>query len=263
MIRLDLLLVQKGLVETREKAKKAIKDGIIYSGDKQLTKPGLKVQDDFQVQVKGQLNPYVSRGGYKLEKAIQEFNLNLENKIMLDIGSSTGGFTDCGLQNNVKLSYALDVGSNQLAEKIRTDNRVIVMENTNFRYVEIDRFDPLPNFVSIDVSFISLSHILPKLSEIIEANGEVVALVKPQFEAGPDRIGKNGIVKDKKVHYFVLDKFSKLCIETGFSIQSITYSPITGGDGNIEFLAYLRKSNQVNLNHDLKQIIEKAHLSLK
>ncbi len=262
MIRLDKLLVDKGYLETRSKAQQAIKDGHVYSNSKCLTKPGLKVDETIEIEIRGQLNPYVSRGGLKLEKAIQYFKLDLSDKVMLDIGSSTGGFTDCGLKHGVKQSFALDVGTDQLVDKIRNDSRVIVMENTNFRYVAKEDFNPLPNFVSIDVSFISLDHILPKLSHIITKQGEVVALVKPQFEAGLDRIGKNGLVKDKKTHLYVLEKFSKLCIENGFNLIDLTFSPIKGGDGNIEFLAYLRKQ-EITLNQiNLSKIVDEVHQSL-
>lgn len=189
--RVDVLLVEQGLFDTREKAKRAIMAGLIYKNEERIDKPGEKVENTSVLTIKGQVLKYVSRGGLKLEKALEQFDLNIENKIMLDIGSSTGGFTDCGLQNGVKHAYALDVGSNQLAWKIRQDDRVTVMEKTNFRYsTPADFLEGLPSFASIDVSFISLKLIFPTLKTILVPNGDVIALVKPQFEAGKDRVGK-------------------------------------------------------------------------
>ncbi|MFD1018694.1 TlyA family RNA methyltransferase [Thalassobacillus hwangdonensis] len=240
-VRLDVLLVERGLLETREKAKRTIMAGLVFSESERLDKPGMKVDETLELTVKGKAIPYVSRGGLKLEKAIHQFDIQLNDKIMIDIGSSTGGFTDCALQNGVKLSYAIDVGYNQLDWKLRNDPRVIVMERTNFRYVtEANLQHGQPQFASIDVSFISLKLILPVLKELLLPNSDVVALIKPQFEAGREQVGKKGIVRDKKVHKQVIAKIISFAEELGFTMGGLTYSPITGGDGNIEFLAHFQ-----------------------
>ncbi|PLR99872.1 TlyA family RNA methyltransferase [Bacillus sp. T33-2] len=238
--RLDVLLVDRGLAETREKAKRAIMAGLVYTNESRLEKPGEKVSADIPLTIKGNVLPYVSRGGLKLEKALKVFDLDVKGKTMIDIGSSTGGFTDCALQNGAKMSYAVDVGYNQLAWKLRQDDRVIVMERTNFRYVTpADLENGLPEFASIDVSFISLSLILPVLKTLLVPGSDVVALVKPQFEAGREQVGKKGIIRDPKVHEMVLEKIIKMAIGQGYRVKNLSYSPITGGDGNIEFLLHL------------------------
>lgn len=243
--RIDVLLVEKGFFESREKAKRAIMAGLVHNDHDLIDKPGTKVDYDMNIYVKGDVCKYVSRGGLKLEKAIETFSLNLDGVIMLDIGSSTGGFTDCGLMNGASFVYALDVGTNQLAWKLRNDERVKVMEQTNFRHVELDRFDHgKPNFCSIDVSFISLKHIFPKLFEVLDDNGKVAALIKPQFEAGKEQVGKKGIVKDPKVHEEVLNLVLGYANLYGFKLEQITFSPITGGTGNIEFLGLFSKGEQ-------------------
>jgi len=267
--RIDVLLVEQGLAETREKAKRAIMAGLVYANEERLDKPGEKIPTDTILTVKGKVMPYVSRGGLKLEKAIKEFNLDLQDKIMLDIGSSTGGFTDCGLQNGVKMSYALDVGYNQLAWKLRQDERVIVMERTNFRYVTpADLQGEMPNFASIDVSFISLKLILPVLKTLLVSGSDVAALIKPQFEAGKEQVGKKGIVRDSKVHSQVINKIIDCSIELGYDIKHLTYSPITGGDGNIEFLVHLHWSGteevgKNELNTTIEAVVTEAHEQLK
>ncbi|KGP91910.1 rRNA methyltransferase [Pontibacillus chungwhensis BH030062] len=263
-VRLDTLLVERGLVETREKAKRTIMAGLVFSETIKLDKPGVKVDESISIQVKGKAIPYVSRGGLKLEKALQNFNLTVKDKILIDIGSSTGGFTDCALQNGATQSYAIDVGYNQLAWSLRNDERVEVMERTNFRYVTPeDLTKGIPNFASIDVSFISLKLILPVLGTLIESDGDVVALIKPQFEAGREQVGKKGIVRDPKVHKMVLSDMLQFSAETGYIVEEVTYSPITGGDGNIEFLAHLRwKGNnegRIQPNVDVEQIVREAH----
>ncbi|WP_096153481.1 MULTISPECIES: TlyA family RNA methyltransferase [Bacillus] len=266
--RLDILLVEQGLAETREKAKRSIMAGLVYANEERLDKPGEKIPVDTVLTVKGNVLPYVSRGGLKLEKALKIFDLNIQDKIMLDIGSSTGGFTDCALQNGVKMSYALDVGYNQLAWKLRQDERVEVMERTNFRYVTpADLQKGLPEFATIDVSFISLKLILPVLKTLLVANSDVVALVKPQFEAGREQVGKKGIVRDKKVHESVLDKIISFSLNEGYDVQDMSYSPITGGDGNIEFLLHIHWNGQaepgtVNCNKTVEQIVQEAHVEL-
>lgn len=256
--RIDVLLVEKGFFDSREKAKRAVMAGIIYDDHDRIDKPGTKVDIESNLYVKGQKLKYVSRGGLKLEKAIEVYQLDLKDKIMLDIGSSTGGFSDCGLQNGIKLVYALDVGTNQLVWQLRNDPRVVVMEQTNFRYVELERFEfGRPDFCSIDVSFISLKHIFPKLSEIIKEDGQIVALIKPQFEAGKEQVGKKGIIKDPAVHLDVLEKVLDYANEEGFRMMGLTYSPITGGQGNVEFLALFEKGEQTE-NFDFKEVVTQA-----
>ncbi|WP_347549676.1 TlyA family RNA methyltransferase [Pseudalkalibacillus hwajinpoensis] len=263
--RLDVILVNRGLIDTREKAKRAIMAGLVYSETERMDKPGVKVNEDISLQIKGDTLRYVGRGGLKLEKAIEVFSLQPEGKIVLDIGSSTGGFTDCALQNGASLVYALDVGYNQLAWKLRVDDRVIVKERTNFRYsVKEDFTSGLPDLATIDVSFISLKLILPVLKEILKENGEVVALVKPQFEAGRGEVGKKGIVRDKKIHLRVLTEMMDFATREGYQVNGISFSPITGGEGNIEFLLYLGwKQNRTSMNVPLaEEIVEQAHQQL-
>ncbi|SJZ81900.1 23S rRNA (cytidine1920-2'-O)/16S rRNA (cytidine1409-2'-O)-methyltransferase [Pilibacter termitis] len=245
--RVDILATRSGLFETREKAKRAIMAGLLVNAKngERFDKPGEKVPTDTEFRVKGEVLPYVSRGGLKLAKALEKFDLEITDKIVLDIGASTGGFTDVSLQNGARLVYALDVGTNQLAWKLRQDSRVVVMEQTNFRYAKsTDFLEGLPNFATIDVSFISLSLILPTLFDILVENGDVVALIKPQFEAGKENVGKNGIVRDKKVHIEVIQRVLNLACELGFDVRNLDFSPITtGGQGNIEFLAHLKKTS--------------------
>ncbi|TQR19584.1 TlyA family RNA methyltransferase [Psychrobacillus vulpis] len=265
--RVDILLVEQGLFETREKAKRAIMAGLVYKKEERIDKPGEKIEIDSILSVKGQVLKYVSRGGLKLEKALDQFNLSIQDKIMLDIGSSTGGFTDCGLQNGVKHAYALDVGSNQLAWKIRQDSRVTVMEKTNFRYsTPADFGEGLPSFASIDVSFISLKLIFPTLKTIIVPNGDVIALVKPQFEAGKERVGKKGVVRDKDVHVDVLNEIANFAESQSFQLKNASYSPITGGEGNIEFLFHLVSVEDGTVTpHDMDfiSLVNEAHSTLK
>lgn len=267
--RLDVLLVERGLVETREKAKRAIMAGLVYSNETRLEKPGEKVSANIPLVVKGNVLPYVSRGGLKLEKALKEFNIDVRGKVMLDIGASTGGFTDCALQNGVKLSYALDVGYNQLAWKLRQDERVIVMERTNFRYVTPAALEgEMPDFATIDVSFISLKLILPVLKTLLVPNSDVVALVKPQFEAGKEQVGKKGIVRDPKVHDSVLTQIIDFSLGLGFHVKNLSFSPITGGDGNIEFLLHLYWEGDKDRGENFltvapAQVVQQAHQELK
>jgi 23S rRNA (cytidine1920-2'-O)/16S rRNA (cytidine1409-2'-O)-methyltransferase len=267
--RLDVLLVERGLVETREKAKRSIMAGLVYTNEQRLDKPGEKVAVDAPLTVKGNLIPYVSRGGLKLEKALKVFNLDVKDKILLDIGASTGGFTDCALQNGAKLSYALDVGYIQLAWKLRQDERVVVMERTNFRYVTpVDLTEGMPEFASIDVSFISLKLILPVLKTLLVSGSDVVALVKPQFEAGREQVGKKGIVRDPKVHEAVLEKIIEFSLREGYDVMDVSFSPITGGEGNIEFLLHLQWKGTIdegerNLTDSISELVAKAHQQLK
>ncbi|PWU68562.1 TlyA family RNA methyltransferase [Gracilibacillus dipsosauri] len=267
-MRIDQLIVDRGLIESREKAKRSIMAGLVFSNGQRIDKPGTKVSDDIDIQVKGKLFPYVGRGGLKLEKAIKTFHLDLKEKIMIDVGSSTGGFTDCALQNGVSLSYAVDVGYNQLDWKLRNDPRVIVMERTNFRYVTIDMLeDKQPDFATVDVSFISLKLILPPLFKLLKENSDCVILIKPQFEAGKEEVGKKGIVREAAIHERVLNDILTFSHQTGFEFLNLTFSPITGGDGNIEFLAWLRKSsvNECSLPEmvgQIKEVVQTAHLEL-
>jgi 23S rRNA (cytidine1920-2'-O)/16S rRNA (cytidine1409-2'-O)-methyltransferase len=267
--RLDVLLVERGLAETREKAKRSIMAGLVYSNEERLDKPGEKVKVDIPLMIKGKVLPYVSRGGLKLEKALKVFEVTVKDKIMLDIGASTGGFTDCALQNGAKMSYALDVGYNQLAWKLRQDERVVVMERTNFRYVTAkDLAGEMPNFATIDVSFISLKLILPVLKTLLVPDSDIVALVKPQFEAGREQVGKKGIVREEKVHLQVVNKIVDFALEQGFNVVNLSFSPITGGDGNIEFLLHLRwigeqDKGQNQLPNEPSQIVKDSHLEFK
>lgn len=267
--RIDVLLVERGLAETREKAKRAIMAGLVYSNEERLDKPGEKITIDRPLTIKGNVLPYVSRGGLKLEKALQVFDVDVKDKVLLDIGASTGGFTDCALQNGAKMSYALDVGYNQLAWKLRQDERVVVMERTNFRYVTpADLAGEMPNFASIDVSFISLKLILPVLKNLLVEGSDIVALVKPQFEAGREQVGKKGIVRDPKVHEDVLQRMIDFSLSEGFDVKNLSYSPITGGDGNIEFLLHLQWNGQQESGYNSleitpTQMVEEAHQQLK
>ncbi|ETY74526.1 TlyA family RNA methyltransferase [Lactiplantibacillus fabifermentans] len=240
--RVDVLLVQQGLFDTREKAKRAVMAGeILGVNEERLDKPGMKIPVTTELHLKGKPMPYVSRGGLKLEKALKSFDIDVTDKTVLDIGSSTGGFTDVMLQSGAKMSYALDVGSNQLVWKLRSDPRVEVMEHTNFRYSKLADFKRgQPSFASIDVSFISLHLILPPLHGIIADGGEVVALIKPQFEAGRENVGKHGIVREPSVHTEVLTDIVNFAQSAGFNVLGLDYSPIKGGEGNIEFLVHLQ-----------------------
>ncbi|MNO21726.1 Hemolysin A [compost metagenome] len=238
--RIDVLLVEQGYFESREKAKAAIMAGLVFGGQERIEKAGTKVPRDTSITVKGAIHPYVSRGGLKLEKAIKQFELDMKDRVMLDIGSSTGGFTDCALQNGARYIYAIDVGYNQLDWSLRNDERVNVKERTNFRYMTPDDLDgPQPDFASIDVSFISLKIILPPLIELLQRPADIAALIKPQFEAGREKVGKSGVVRDPKVHLEVLETVLGFAVSIGYTLKGLTFSPITGGEGNIEFLAHL------------------------
>ena len=265
--RVDVLAYRQGLFETREQAKRGVMAGLVVSlaNGERFDKPGEKIDDATELKLKGEKLKYVSRGGLKLDKALQVFGLSVEDRVALDIGASTGGFTDVMLQNGAKLVYAVDVGTNQLAWKLRQDDRVVSIEQFNFRYAEPADFDFRPSFASIDVSFISLSLILPALYHILEEGGQVVALIKPQFEAGREQIGKKGIIKDKKVHLAVLETVTAFMLKAGFSVKGLDFSPIQGGHGNVEFLAFLEKSEQPknDLEQDLVAVVEAAHKEFK
>lgn len=261
--RVDVLLVKRGFFNSREQAKRAIMAGLVYLNEERMDKAGTQVPVDGNLVVKGQLHPYVSRGGLKLEEAIKRFSLQLDGRIMLDIGASTGGFTDCALQHGAKKVYAIDVGYGQLAWKLRQDERVVVMERTNFRYMTPDQIKDQADFAAIDVSFISLSLILPTLKQLLTPEGEVVALVKPQFEAGKDQVGKKGVVRDPRVHKQVLHRFAKTAVETGFELLGLAPSPIQGGEGNIEFLGYLinrlHPEEPPHLPQWIEEVVSEAH----
>lgn len=262
--RIDVLCVEQGLFDSREKAKRAIMAGIVRDDYDYIDKPGTKISIDSHLYVKGERMQYVSRGGLKLEKAISSFKLNIQDCIMLDIGSSTGGFTDCGLQNGVKEVYALDVGTNQLVWQLRNDERVHVMEQTNFRYATLEMFKfGQPQFASIDVSFISLKHIFPPLSLILKSSGYVVALIKPQFEAGKSDVGKHGIVSGKDIHLRVINEVVEYAHLNHMSLKGLTYSPITGGTGNIEFLGCFQNIADSDEEIDAQSVVDEAHLHFK
>lgn len=267
--RLDVLLVKRNLIDSREKAKRMIMAGLVFSNNERLDKPGLKVDESIPLHIKETLR-YVGRGGYKLEKALETFDTSITDKVIVDIGASTGGFTDCALQNGAELVYAIDVGYNQLAWKLRTDDRVIVHERTNFRYVEPELFSKgLPNYATIDVSFISLRLILPVLKKILTDDSEVIALVKPQFEAEREQVGKKGIIRDPKIHSQVLKKTISFAIEEGFSLLDGSFSPITGTEGNIEYLLHLgwkvqkKETIEADIDEFIQTIVSMAHDSLK
>ncbi|MBP1989033.1 TlyA family RNA methyltransferase [Paenibacillus eucommiae] len=237
--RLDILLVEQGYFESREKAKAAIMAGLVFANEETVDKAGTKISRASILKVKGAVHPYVSRGGLKLEKALKLFEIDLQEAVMLDIGSSTGGFTDCALQHGAAYVYAVDVGYNQLDWSLRNDDRVNVMERTNFRFTKCeDLTGPTPDFATIDVSFISLRIILPPLKAIFGEQGSIVALIKPQFEAGREKVGKTGVIRDPAIHQEVLTTVLTFAEEIGLYLRGLTYSPITGGEGNIEFLAY-------------------------
>ena len=240
--RVDILAVQQGLFQSREQAKRAIMAGeILGENEQRMDKAGEKIPVTTELHLKGASMPYVSRGGFKLEKMLQVFDIKMQDQVVLDIGSSTGGFTDVSLQNGAKLVYALDVGTNQLVWKLRSDERVVVMENTNFRYAVPEDFTHgQPSRATIDVSFISLNLILPPLSKILTPGGDVATLIKPQFEAGREAVGKHGIVKDAGTHLDVINKVADYAQASGFSLVGLDYSPIKGGSGNIEFIAHLK-----------------------
>ncbi|WP_126427511.1 TlyA family RNA methyltransferase [Brevibacillus marinus] len=267
--RLDVLLVERGHYPTREKAKAAVMAGLVLVDGERCDKPGTKLPPDAAITVKGEAHPYVSRGGLKLEKALRQFALDLAGKVVMDIGASTGGFTDCALKHGARKVYAIDVGYGQLAWQLRQDERVVVMERTNFRQLDPAQFhDERPDAATIDVSFISLRLILPVLYGFLKDGGDVVALVKPQFEAGREHVGKNGIVRNPAVHRQVLAEVSGFAESLGFAVKGIGYSPITGGEGNIEFLLHLAKAPaESGMSADdragaIRQVVQEAHHSL-
>ena len=263
--RLDVLLVSKGFFPSREKAKASIMAGEVFIDGQIFDKPGMPVPEDSLITVKNDPCPYVSRGGMKLEKALNEFNIDLDGLTCLDIGASTGGFTDCMLQHGAKKVYAVDVGYGQLDYKLRIDERVINIEKCNFRYFDKSLINETLNFASIDVSFISLKHIFPICSELLENDGKVVALIKPQFEAGREQVGKKGIVRDTSVQEEVINNVISYSKESNLYPIGLSFSPITGAKGNVEFLIYLNKGCDLgyNIGADIiSDIVNKSHNAL-
>lgn len=264
-IRLDSFLVDKGLVQSRERAKALIMAGQVYIENQKCDKAGLMVDsENTQVEFRGEQLKYVSRGGLKLEKAMNEFPISLEEKVAMDIGASTGGFTDCMLMNGAKKVFAVDVGYGQFAWKLRQDKRVVNMERTNIRYVTSEQIGEKLDFASIDVSFISLKLVLPVAFSLLSDSGEVVALIKPQFEAGREQVGKKGVVKDINVHLEVVNKVLDFAKETGFYVAGLSFSPIKGPEGNIEYLAYLKKEkcDDVIDEQKIKEVVLTSHNAL-
>ncbi len=262
--RLDVLLTDRGLAPSRERAKALIMAGTVYIGGVKAEKAGDMVPEDAAVEVRGEAIPYVSRGGLKLQKAIKAHQLDLTGAVCADIGASTGGFTDCMLQHGAKRVYAIDVGYGQLAWKLRTDERVVNLERTNIRYVTEEQIPELLDFGSIDVSFISLTLVLPVLYRLLRDGGEGICLVKPQFEAGKGKVGKKGVVREPEIHLEVLKKIFAFCGEVGLSVKGIHFSPIKGPEGNIEYLFYFKKSPEPSVftEEDLAQLVVRSHEAL-
>ena len=260
--RLDIALFERGFAESREKAKALIMAGIVYVNNQKSDKAGNTVKPDDIIEVRGETLKYVSRGGLKLEKAMTTFGLKLDGCICADIGASTGGFTDCMLQNGATKVYAVDVGYGQLDWKLRSDERVVCMERTNARYLDRDQIPDELDFASIDVSFISLKLILPAVHRVLKEGGHVACLIKPQFEAGREKVGKKGVVRDPDVHLEVLENFLTHAKDSGFTVLDITFSPIRGPEGNIEYLGYLESGDWVEKTFDLHGLVEQSHAAL-
>ncbi len=263
--RLDAAVFEAGFAESREKAKAYIMAGQVYVNNQKSDKPGTTVKPDDIIEVRGAALKYVSRGGLKLEKAVNSFGFSLEDKVCADIGASTGGFTDCMLQNGAKKVYAIDVGYGQLAWKLRTDQRVVNLERTNFRYVTKEQIPDELDFCSVDVSFISLSIIVPVMRTLMKENGQAVCLIKPQFEAGRDKVGKKGVVRDIEVHKEVVERITALMLDIGFSVKNLDYSPIKGPEGNIEYLIHIMKTDKPEMLCEVTpaDVVELSHNELK
>lgn len=260
--RLDVLLVKHGLAESREKAKAVIMSGIVYVDGQKEDKAGQTFADTANIEVRGSTLKYVSRGGLKIEKAMECFDVSVKDKVCMDIGASSGGFTDCMLQNGAKKVYAVDVGHGQLAWKLRNDTRVVVMEKTNIRYVKPEDIGESIDFASIDVSFISLSKVLPAAYNLLGERGEIVALIKPQFEAGREKVGKKGVVREKSTHIEVIQNCFAYAKENGFFVRELEFSPVKGPEGNIEYLYHLVKSGDVDSDIDIEAVVNTAHEKL-
>ena len=263
--RLDVLLVKRGLAVSREKAKAVIMAGIVYVENQKEDKAGSMFPDTVKIEVRGNTLKYVSRGGLKLEKAMNHFGVTLDKKVCMDVGASTGGFTDCMLQNGAVKVYAIDVGHGQLDWKLRNDERVVCMEKTNIRYVVPDDLQEPAYFSSIDVSFISLTKVLLPVYHLLKDNGEVVCLIKPQFEAGREKVGKKGVVRDPAVHEEVIDKVIAYAKSIGYAVRHLEFSPIKGPEGNIEYLLHIQKQKDglpENQEADVKGVVAAAHKEL-
>ena len=262
--RLDVLLVKRNLAESREKAKAIIMSGNVFVEDQREDKAGTTFPEDVKIEVRGHVMPYVSRGGLKLEKAIKNFDVSVEGKVCTDVGSSTGGFTDCMLQNGAVKVFAIDVGRGQLDWKLRQDPRVVCMEKTNIRYVTPEDIDDALDFASVDVSFISLTKILEPARNLLKDGGQMVCLIKPQFEAGREKVGKKGVVRDKAVHLEVVERIVTFALEHGFSVHHLSYSPIKGPEGNIEYLVHIEKKETAVKEEgvDPVAVVEAAHAEL-
>ena len=262
--RLDVAVFEQGYAPSREKAKALIMAGIVYVNNQKVDKAGFELKEGDVLEVRGNTLQYVSRGGLKLEKAMQEFPITLEGKVCMDVGASTGGFTDCMLQNGAVKVYSVDVGYGQLAWKLRIDERVVNLERTNFRYATREQIPDEIDFASVDVSFISLKHILPNLNTLLAPDGQAVCLIKPQFEAGKEKVGKKGVVRDLNVHLEVVENVINLAVENGFSVMGLQFSPIKGPEGNIEYLIYLNKSANpiVSENVNAKELVNMSHTEL-
>lgn len=259
--RLDVILTRRQIFASREKAKASVMAGLIYVDGQRIDKPGTQINEDAEITVKEALCPYVSRGGLKLEKALEAFDFSLEGATAVDIGASTGGFTDCMLQKGAEKVFAIDVGYGQLDWKLRNDPRVVNMEKTNVRYLDKDAIDSNVDFISIDVSFISLKLVFPVAAGLLSGNGSLVCLVKPQFEAGREQVGKKGIVRDPAVHREVIKKVIRYGEDNGLYSHSLTYSPVTGTKGNIEYLLYMKKT-PADTEIDINGTVEASHLQL-
>lgn len=258
--RLDCLIYERGLAESREKAKIAVMMGNVYVDGQKQDKAGTMLRQDVNIEVRGETLKYVSRGGLKLEKAMQVFPISLDGKIVMDIGASTGGFTDCMLQNGAKKVYSVDVGYGQLAWKLRTDPRVVNLERTNVRYLTSEQVPEPIDFFSVDVAFISLKLVLPVARNFLRDGGEAVCLIKPQFEAGRDKVGKKGVVRDKAVHAEVIHAIVDFVLHNGFSILGLSFSPVKGPEGNIEYLLYLKKDETPEGTiPDIEELVEESH----
>ena len=262
--RLDVAVFEQGYAPSREKAKALIMAGIVYVNNQKVDKAGFELKEGDVLEVRGKTLQYVSRGGLKLEKAMQEFPISLAGKICMDVGASTGGFTDCMLQNGAVKVYSVDVGYGQLAWKLRTDERVVNLERTNFRYATREQIPDEIDFASVDVSFISLKHILPNLNALLADDGQAVCLIKPQFEAGKEKVGKKGVVRDLAVHLEVVENVIDLATANGFSVCGLQFSPIKGPEGNIEYLIYLKKSKNPAVDEciDAMALVNMSHSEL-
>lgn len=241
--RLDVMLFERGLADSREKAKRLIMAGIVYVDNNKEDKAGSTFDEEAVIEVRGKTLKYVSRGGLKLEKAMDVYGIRLDGMVCMDVGASTGGFTDCMLQNGAVKVYSVDVGHGQLDWKLRNDPRVVCMEKTNIRYVEPEHIDDVLDFASIDVSFISLTKVLGPVRNLLKDGGEVVCLIKPQFEAGREKVGKKGVVRDKSVHREVIKMVADFALSIGFSVKGLDFSPVKGPEGNIEYLLYIKKTS--------------------